>query len=222
MQKRSGQLNRIYYSILFWMMLFLSACSPAVVENADLVETASQKIEELKTEDPWNGVLIENGDFIADVSAWDVPYGKLEHSFESYFSAPGGGIAITNDTSGSVGFRTSFGQCVDLRKLLEASENQSSTLLLELSAVLRTGSKITEITLDGIFLKDTRCGTGHVGSFDRILLESIPDWTEIKTAAIVPETAKSLHVFFSAVGIDESARFYIDDVILVSPELESD
>ena len=108
----------------------------------------------------------------------------------------------------------------DRKKLIKYSEKQGLDPTLELHAALKSGPKITEITIDGIFSDDFRCGPDHVGNLEGIRLENIPEWIEVKRTAVVPEGARSLHIFFTASGLDDTARLYIDQVDLFSPEME--
>ena len=101
------------------------------------------------------GSSLENGHFNVDVSGLDVPYGILEHTIDVDFIEPGGGVATTNDSSGSLDSELSFGQCIDVKKLIKYSEKQGLDPTLELDAALKSGPRITEITIDGIFADDS-------------------------------------------------------------------
>lgn len=192
----------------------ISAC----LSNQDQVvdEPMGQDV----TPEARDGPLLLNGDFSDGVSDWDVPYGRLVHSSEHFYSPPGGGILITNDTSGSLGFRANFGQCIDLRKFMEQATEITGDIKLVVEAAVKTDSKITEATLTGIFVDDNRCGTGHVGSFEPENLTGNQEYMIISSSAPVPDDAKSLHIFISALGADKTARLFIDEVRLYSPELD--
>jgi len=219
MQNKTLDLKGIInFSIL--LFIFLSACTSPVNGNVDQIVTIDPDVDKKDDEYQWDGSLVLNGHFSEDVSGWEVPYGRLIHSSEYFYSPPGGAVAITNDTGGSLGYRSSFGQCIDLRRFLEIARAEVSEINLVIEVAVKTDPNITEAILNGIFVNDNRCGTGHVGNFERVNLESFQDYAIIKSSSPVPDEAKSLHIFITALGADETARLFIDEVRLYSSELD--
>ena len=149
-----------------------------------------------------------------------MPYGKLVHSSDYFYSLPGGAIAITNNTGGSLGYQSSFGQCIELRGFLEIARAEFSEINLVIELAVKVDENITEAISNGIFVNDNRCGTGHVGNFKRVNLENIQDYAIIKSLSPVPDAVKSLHIFITAIGADETARLFIDEVRIYSSELD--
>ena len=211
-------MRRHYFFVILLLGLLGFGTITACTSSRDLKDEI--QVEQVINTQEWDGSLVLNGHFSEDVTEWEVPYGALIHSSEVFYSPPGGAIAITNDTGGSLGYKSSFGQCIDLRRFLEIARAEVSEINLVIELAVKTDPNITEAILNGIFVNDNRCGTGHVGNFERVNLESFQDYAIIKSSSPVPDEAKSLHIFITAIGADETARLFIDEVRLYSPELD--
>ena len=156
--------------------------------------------------------VVKNGGFDSDTGYWDLPYGTLRRTTSEYNTGPGAAQLITSDSDGLGDYRGTFGQCIDLRDELGDWYELDGQKHLTLEAHLKTDASIASVTLHGIFLEDARCRITHVGQLPLQEVSGSQDWTKVSTSAVVPDTAKSLHVFVWATGLNNSAAVYVDDI----------
>ena len=156
--------------------------------------------------------ILANSGFDNGVGDWDRPYGSLSHTKTNFHTGPGAGRLTTSDFSGFMEYRGNIGQCIDLTDYLDQWPVINGDMHMVLEAYLRPGEDIYRVTLNGIFIDDTRCGTGHMSSFDIPALEGSDDWFLLSGDAVIPDTARSIHVFISANGATDTAEVLIDDV----------
>ena len=156
--------------------------------------------------------VVKNGGFDSDTGHWDLPYGTLRRSTSEYNTGPGAAQLITSDSDGLGDYRGTFGQCIDLRGELGDWPELDGQKHLTLEVHLKTDASIASVTLHGIFLEDARCRITHVGQLPLQEVSGNQDWTKVSASAVIPDTAKSLHVFVWATGLNNSAAVYVDDV----------
>jgi hypothetical protein len=161
---------------------------------------------------PIGAQILTNGGFESGVGGWDRSYGSLSHTRSDYHTGPGAGRLTASDPSGFSEYRGNIGQCIDLTEYLDQWPMIDGDMYMTLEAYLRPGEDIYRTTLNGIFIDDTRCGTGHVGSFDIPALEGAYDWILLVGDAVIPDSARSIHVFISTSGANDTAEVLIDDV----------
>jgi hypothetical protein len=156
--------------------------------------------------------ILANSGFDSGVGSWDRPYGALTHTKADFHNGPGAGRLTTSDSSGFMDYLGNIGQCIDLTDYVEQWPAIDGAKHMRLEAYLLPGEEISRVTLNGIFIDDKSCGTGHVGSFDIPAVEEADDWILLSGETILPESAQSLHVFISASGATDQASVLIDDV----------
>ena len=156
--------------------------------------------------------ILTNSSFDTGVGGWDRPYGTLSHTKASFHTGPGAARLTTCDSSGFIEYRGNIGQCIDLTDYLGQWPVIDGDMHMVLGAYLLPGEDLYRATLNGIFIDDNHCGTGHVGSFDIPALEGGDDWVLLIGDAPIPDTAQSIHVFISASGATDTAEVLIDDV----------
>jgi hypothetical protein len=202
-----------------------SAPSPTATNTAAPTVTTEPTATEKATREPPPPVsgpqVVQNGSFDAGTAGWEHPYGALRHTTYEYYTEPGAARLVTTDASGLGEYRASMGQCIDLSGQLEDWPMSDEGRQLSLEAFINTDAEISEVTLNGIFSNDLHCGVGHVGSLIAPAVSVASDWTRVAIAGLIPDTAKSLHVFVWVISTSESATAYVDDVRAYSPEGEA-
>jgi hypothetical protein len=156
--------------------------------------------------------IIMNSSFDSGTKNWERPYGKLAHTTREYYTPPSAARLSTTDETGFLDYQGSFGQCIDLSGFLEDWPVINDQKYMTLEAFLHPDAEISNITVNGIFSEDTRCGTGHVGYFEIPSLEGNLDWTNVSSTTAIPVSANSLHVFVNASGTSGQATVLIDDI----------
>jgi hypothetical protein len=155
--------------------------------------------------------------FDGNTGNWEQPYGILRHTNREYYSAPGAGLLITDDFTGSIDYRGSFGTCINLGDALEDWPLTDGEKMMTIEAYIKTGEQIGKATLNGIFLNDPFCGTGQVGFFEAVTISGNMDWSRLLSTIPIPPGANSLHLFFSASSLSQTASLYVDDVRVYAP-----
>ena len=161
---------------------------------------------------PIGPLVVLNGGFDSGIGGWDIPYGILNQITSDYHTGPGAARLQTSDFSGLIDYRGNVGQCIDLSDFLDDWPVIEGLKYMTLEAYLRTGPDITNVSLNGIFLDDNRCGTGQAGFFDFPPIDNSQEWVKVSGTTIKPETARSLHVFINASGATDTASVLIDDI----------
>ena len=156
--------------------------------------------------------VVRNGSFDSDTGHWDLPYGTLRRTTSEYRTGPGAAQLITSDSDSLGDYRGTFGQCIGLGGELGDWPEVDGQKYLTLEAHLKTEASITSVTLHGIFLEDARCRITHVGQLPLQEVAGNQDWTRVSASLAIPDTAKSLHVFVWATGLNNSAAVYVDDI----------
>ena len=163
------------------------------------------------------GQIVQDGNFTLGTGGWEKPYGRLVHTTSEYVTGPGAAKLITSDSSGSLDYRGTFGQCIDLSDKLDDWPEVDGQKYMTLEAYLKTGVNIASATLNGIFLESTRCSQEQVGYIYPPSVSENQDWTRVSDTVAIPDTAKSLHVFVWATGRNDSATMYVDDIRACAP-----
>ncbi|MGD8969522.1 MAG: choice-of-anchor Q domain-containing protein, partial [Anaerolineae bacterium] len=176
-------------------------------ETADLPTTAASTPACAQ-----GGGIVQNGGFDSDVSDWEKPYGRLLHTTSEYNSAPGAAQLVTSHSSDSLEQLGTFGQCIDLGAQLEGWPEVDGREQALVEVYLKTDANIVSASLNVIFLSGGRCTGEHVGQLYPGPVAGGQDWTRVSGTMAVPDTAKSLHVFVWATGVDDSGTVYVDDI----------
>jgi hypothetical protein len=158
--------------------------------------------------------LIRNSSFDADVNAWEQRIGRLRHSAAIYLTAPGAAQVTTTEEQGLSEYRAVFGQCVDLDSALESWPAAGGERLLTLAYHVKTDAEVTQVGLTALFFEEAGCGGTQLDALGPPAIAGNRDWTSTAVTGAIPETAKSVDVFITAVGTTESATVYVDDVQL--------
>ena len=156
--------------------------------------------------------IVQNGSFDADTTRWDKPYGTLAHTTSEYLSAPGAARLVTSYSSDSLERVGTCGQCIDVIGHLDGWPEVDGRKQVVVEAYLRTDAEIASTSLNAIFLSGSRCTGDHVGHLYPEPLAGSQDWTRVSGTMVVPDTAKSLHIFVWATGADDSGTVTVDDV----------
>lgn len=156
--------------------------------------------------------IVQNGGFDSDTSDWEKPYGRLVHTTSEYNSAPGAAELVTSHASDSLEHLGTFGQCIDLGAQLDGWPKADGRKHALVEAYLKTDANIVSASLNAVFLSGSRCTGEHVGQLYPGSVVGDQDWTRVSETIALPDTAKSLHVFVWATGIDDSGTVYVDDI----------
>lgn len=156
--------------------------------------------------------MIRNIGFDSSINHWERPYGDLKHTTSVYHTGPGAAQLITSDETGFLEYRGNMGQCVDLSDFIPDWPLVAGEMIMTLEAYVLTGAEITNVSLNGIFVEDTHCGTGLIHAFEIPPIGGSRDWTRLSGTTTIPTTARSLHVFISATGTIDSVTVYVDDI----------
>ena len=190
--------------------------SPTITIEPLITNTSAPNIQEPEISTPSPAPvgpqILANSGFDTGVKDWDRPYGTLSHTKSRYHTGPGAARLTTSDSSGFMDYLGNMGQCVDLSDYLDEWPLIDGDRYMTLEAYLLPGEDLSRVTLNGIFIDDKNCGTGHVGSFDIPALAGSDDWILLSGMTTVPETAQSFHVFISASGRTDQASVLIDDI----------
>ena len=107
-----------------------------------------------------------------------------------------------------------FGQCIDLSGALDDWPDVDGQKYFTLEAYLKTDENVYSASINGLFFEDTRCAnppSGVDGLFPPSVREN-QDWTRVSKTAAIPDSARSIDVFFYVMGLNTSGMAYIDDV----------
>ena len=156
--------------------------------------------------------IVLNSSFDDGVKGWEQPYGDLQHTTADFHTRSGAARLVTNSATGFLDYRASAGQCIDMTSYMAEWPKFGSQLYMTLEVYLKTDEEITNVTLNGIFLDDTECGTGQVGYFDIPALGGSEPWTRVVGIREIPVETRSFHVFINASGKTDSATILIDDL----------
>ena len=156
--------------------------------------------------------IVQNNSFSSGTSHWKQRDGKFTHSASQYYTEPGGGLIITNGLD-NVGVA---GQCVSVQNHLTNWPTIEDQKRITFDTYLKTDINIYQVTLLIIFHQEEcdRPGQLHtqVGTMQSGPILGDQNWTHISTAGIIPDDALSVDILIWALGKNNTARVYFDDV----------
>jgi len=156
--------------------------------------------------------IVQNESFSTGTAHWSQRVGKLTHSKSQFYTEPGAGLIITSGTD----FVGVAGQCVSVQKLQTEWPTNEDQNQITFETYLKTDSNVYQVTLLIIFHQDEcdRPGQLHtqVGTMQSDSILGDQDWTSVLTSGIIPEEALSVDIIIWALGKNDTARVYFDDV----------
>lgn len=158
--------------------------------------------------------VVQNGGFDSNTDPWDQRLGKLEHTTSEFNTGPGAASVTTNHSGANGDYTAVFGQCIDLSSVLGDWPGVDGQKHFTLEAYLKTGENGYSVSISGLFFEDTRCGnppSGVDGVFPPSVREN-QDWTRVSETVVIPDSARSIDVFFNVIGLSTSGIAYVDDV----------
>lgn len=156
--------------------------------------------------------IVQNSSFDEGTSHWSQRMGKLSHATSQYYTAPGAGLVITNG-EGNLGVT---GQCAELDERLPEWPATDGEKQITFEAYLKSDENIDEVSLLIIFHQG-QCNQDEqfhvqVGTLHSASLSGGEDWTLLSTSGVILEDAIAVDVIIWALGLNDSARVYVDDV----------
>ena len=82
------------------------------------------------------------------------PYVVLKHNSFDFCNGPGAAQLTTNSSTGFLGFRGRFVQCIALQSIMTEWPEFKGQSYMVLEGYLRPDQEITNVSLNGIFLDD--------------------------------------------------------------------
>jgi hypothetical protein len=159
--------------------------------------------------------IAQSGGFDSDMAHWDRRLGKLSHTTTELNTAPGAAYAVTDYSDGTGGYTAVFGQCIDLSSALNDWSAVDGQRNFTLEATLKTDGNIVFASASGFFFQDARC-SNPLSGMSHIFPPSVQgnqNWTRVSATVALPNSARSIDVFFQVTGADHSGTVYIDDVL---------
>lgn len=156
--------------------------------------------------------IVQNSSFNTGISHWDQRIGKLSHSTSQYYTEPGAGLIITH----GLDYVGVAGQCISIQERLIDWPTIEDQKQIAFDAFLKTDINIDQVSLLLIFHQEDCRRQGQlrvqVGTMQSIPLPGEQDWTHLSTSGIIPSDALSVDVIIWALGKNDTARVYFDDV----------
>jgi len=156
--------------------------------------------------------IVQNDSLSTGTNHWGQRVGDFSHSTSQYYTEPGSGLIITSGTD----YAGVAGQCVPVQNLLADWPTTRDQKQITFEAYLKTDSNIYQVTLLIIFHQEDcdRPGQFHtqVGTMQSDPIPGNQDWTQISTSGIIPDDALSVDIIIWALGKNDTARAYFDDV----------
>ncbi len=156
-------------------------------------------------------VLYRNG-FESGLSQWQQRVGTLNHTTSEYHTAPGAAKMITTKPDGFGGYSGISGHCIDLGGELDIRPGASGQMRVTFEAYLKTDENIMAANLGVYFHTAQGCKGTYTTDTSPAEIGKGQDWTMVSTAGAIPDTTKSIDIVVHAMGMNNSATVYIDDV----------
>jgi len=158
------------------------------------------------------GLVLRKNSFESGLSQWQQRVGTLNHTTSEYHTAPGAAKMVTTKPDGFGGYTGVSGHCIDLGGELDIRPGASGQKYVIFEAYLKTDGSIMAANLGVYFHTAQGCKGTYTTDTSPAEIGKGQDWTLVSTAGAIPDTTKSLDIVVHAMGMNNSATVYMDDV----------
>ena len=158
------------------------------------------------------GQVLHKNSFESGISQWQQRVGTLNHTTSEYHTAPGAAKMTTAKPDGFGGYSGTSGHCIDLGGELEIRPGAGGQKRVTFEVYLKTDESIMATNLGVYFHTAQGCKGTFTTDTSPAGIGKGQDWTLVSTAGAIPDTTKSIDIVVHAMGMNNSAAVYIDDV----------
>jgi pimeloyl-ACP methyl ester carboxylesterase len=158
------------------------------------------------------GLALYKNSFESGISQWQQRVGMLNHTTSEYHTTPGAAKMTTARPDGFGGYSGTSGHCIDLGSELEIRPGAGSQKHVIFEAYLKTDESIMAANLGVYFHTALGCKGTYTTDTSPAGVGKSQDWTLVSTAGAIPDTTQSIDIVVHAMGMNNSASVYIDDI----------